>query len=118
MERPAPAEGDGDASSSTSFRSVAGRRVPAWLALLLVLAVAVPLGVLLVAERMSDVELGPAVSGAEGIDVELRLCKDVVDANGIDARKAELDLQSTLEDEGADGVDVRVRRRDCPPARR
>lgn len=89
-------------------------KVPAWVVAAAVLVVAAVLGALIAIERSSSVELGPAIGGAQRVEVRLDICNGEVDRRAINPRQAELDLQETLIDEGAEEARVRVERHDCP----
>lgn len=59
-------------------------------------------------------DLGPAATHANHIDATVVMCNQVVDADGINPRTAELRLQRALRDAGAKHADVHVTREDCP----
>lgn len=106
-------EGRGGGGKAGAPRLLA-RRIPLWAALAAVAAVAVLLTSLLALQLRSSVELGPAVGVAERIEVDMTLCNQEVDRLEINPRRAELDLEDVLREEGAGTADVRVERRDCP----
>ena len=105
---------DGAVRRRESTRRLATARVPAWALVVTLVVVAAGLGVVILQQRMDAVELGPAVAGAEHVEVRLTICNSEVDRRGINPRQAELDLEDVLTDEGAEGARVRVERRDCP----
>lgn len=106
--------GRGDARGGSVVGRLLRRRVPVWLLLAAVAAVAAALAAALVLERQSSVELGPAVGTAERVVVQMTLCNGDVDRLDLNPRRAELDLEDVLREEGAAAADVRVERRDCP----
>src|SRR2546421_2403793 len=89
-------------------------RTPLWLTLALVLAVAVIFLFLLAGK--SSVSVGPAVKGAQNVDVTVTICNEVIDQNKVDPRRAELDFEKALTNLGAERAHVRVTRLDCPGA--
>lgn len=90
-------------------------RVPLWTLLVAVAAVALVLGTLMVMQRMNAPSLGPALAGAQEVEVRMVICNAEVDRRGLNPRAEELDLQETLTDHGADNAQVRIERVDCPP---
>lgn len=107
--------GDHDSGSEASWLARAlRRRVPVWLVLGAFVVVAGSLTLALFIERRSSVELGPAVGSAERIEVQMTLCNHDVDRLELNPRRAELDLEDVLRDQGAGEADVKLDRRDCP----
>ncbi len=100
-----------DIPRSASFL---GRRIPVWAVLAVIVAVTAVFTVVLLVQRRSAVDLGPAVPVAERIEVHMRLCNEDVDRLDLNPRRAELDVEAVLRREGADIADVTVERRDCP----
>ncbi len=98
-------------------RGIAGRvltfRLPLWLVLAMLCAVAAVFLVVLLSQ--DEVELGPGVDGAVDASVSLTLCNETVDRRGINPRAAELELQEGLQEAGAKQVSVKVNRIDCGP---
>lgn len=90
---------------------VLGARVPLWLLLAVVAAGGLVFAVSALAS--DEVELGPAVTRAERVEAEILLCNEVVDAEAMNPRQAELDLQDALRDLGAAEAKARIERRDC-----
>lgn len=105
--------GDTDLAPSLP-RALLTRRVPLWALLAAVVVVAAVLGAVVVLERRASVDLGPAVGVAERVEVEMTLCNEEVDRLELNPRRAELDLEEVLREEGATAAQVRVERRDCP----
>lgn len=85
-------------------------RVPAWLAVLLVVGVAVAAAALFVSRSVS---LGRAVDGARDVQASLTICNETVDRRDINPRQAELDFENGLRELGAKEAKVRVDRIDC-----
>lgn len=104
---------EGDTAAGAA-RWLASARMPVWMAALALVIVVLGLGAVILQQRMGAVELGPAVGGAERVEVRLVICNAEVDRAQINPRQAELDLQDTFTDEGADEATVRVDRQDCP----
>lgn len=104
---------EGDKAAGAA-RWLVSTRVPVWTLLLAVVVIGLGLGAVVLQQRMSSVDFGPAVAGAEEVEVRIVMCNAEVDRRGINPRSAELDLEDTLTDEGAEEAEVRVERRDCP----
>ncbi|MDP8992874.1 MAG: hypothetical protein M3N31_07490 [Actinomycetota bacterium] len=111
----------GQAASSTSRRDRPGlairflrMRMPVWLALTLLVAVAGAFAALLVAQQPAD--LGPAARGALDAQVSVTMCNEKVDQGEINPRTAELDFEEGLKELGTRTAKVRVSRIDCPDA--
>lgn len=102
------------AQASPSRRRLLSARVPLWTLLFAVAVVVVALGVVVVMQRLNATSLGPAVAGAQNVEVRLVICNAEVDRREINPRAAELNLQDTLTDHGADRAQVRIERIDCP----
>lgn len=100
--------------ASRPRRRVLSARVPLWTLLIAVGAVALALGSVIVMQRMNATSLGPAVAGAQDVEVRMVICNAEVDRRGINPRAEELALQDTFTDHGADRAQVRVERIDCP----
>lgn len=98
-------------SVPSALARVLGARVPLWILLAVVAAGGVLVAVLTLTS--DEVALGPAVTRAERVEVEILLCNEVVDAEGMNPRQAELDLQDELREIGAGEAKVRIDRRDC-----
>ena len=96
-------------------RRALSARVPLWALLLAVGAVVLALGTVIVMDRLNATSLGPAVAGAQDVEVRMVICNAEVDRRGINPRAEELDLQETLTDHGAGRAQVRIERVDCPP---
>ena len=100
--------------SSRPRRRVLSARVPLWALLFTVAAVVLALGAVIVTQRLNATSLGPAVAGAQDVEVRLVICNAEVDRREINPRAEELDLQETLTGHGADRAQVRIERIDCP----
>ncbi len=105
----------GRQESSRPRRRVLSARVPLWTLLIAVGAVVLVLGAVILMQRMSTTALGPALAGAQEVEVRMVICNAEVDRREINPRAEELDLQQTLTDHGADQARVRIERVDCPP---
>lgn len=101
--------------ASRRKRGVLSTRVPLWTLLVAVAAVALVLGTIIVTQRMNAVSLGPALAGAQEVEVRMVICNAEVDRREINPRAEEIDLQKTLTDHGAGQAQVRIERVDCPP---
>lgn len=101
--------------ASRPGRRILSARVPLWTLLLAVGAVALVLGTALVMQRMNATSYGPAVAGAQEVEVRMVICNAEVDRRELNPRAEELDLQDKLTDHGADQALVRIERVDCPP---
>lgn len=84
--------------------------MPAWLAVLLVVAVAAVAVAVFVSRSVS---LGRAVDGARDVQASLTICNETVDRRQINPRQAELDFENGLRELGAKEANVRVERIDC-----
>ena len=111
----------GQAASSTPRRDRRGvairfltLRIPVWLALVLLVAVAGAFAALLVARQPAD--LGPAARDALDAQVSITMCNETVDQGDINPRTAELDFENGLKELGTRTAKVRVSRIDCPDA--
>ncbi len=88
-------------------------RMPVWLAVALLMVVAVTFTVVMLTR--DEVDLGPAVDGATNARVALTVCNEIVDSREINPRAAELRLERALTDLGARQADVVIDRIDCGP---
>lgn len=98
-----------------SVRRILVTRVPLWLLISSVLAVAAALLVVVVVQARASVHLGPAAGVARQVEVRLTLCNRDVDKEGINPRTEELALEKVFRDRGARNSNVVVERIDCPP---
>ena len=96
----------------SAARRLLTSRVPLWS---LVLAIVVVGGAGLAFAVARDIpSFGDAVTNSESVDVVVRMCNRQVDANDVNPRRAELDLEDELRSRGAGKASVTVQRRDCP----
>ncbi len=103
----------GPQARQPGLRRVLSARVPVWVLMVSLLAVAGTLGALLLVEARSTVDLAPAVGVAQRIDVRMTLCNGDVDRLKLNPRRAELDLEDVLRSEGSRMANVVVQREDC-----
>ena len=87
-------------------------RVPLWATM--AIAAGVMLLFLFLLAGRSTVDVGPAVNGAENVDVAITICNHIVDERRINPRQAELDFEKALKDLGAKRSKATVSRLDCP----
>ena len=113
--RPGPGERPPERTPDRPRRANALVRIklPLWLVLVLAIAVAVLLGLVLAGR--GSVDLGPAVRGAESVEVAVCYPADLAAQRNLDILRAERTLTEALRKSGAREASVRIRRTpDCP----
>ena len=105
-----PSRGEAGPARPGLGRRLLRVRMPAWLAVPLVVAVAAVAVAVFVSRSVS---LGRAVDGARDVQASLTICNETVDRRQINPRQAELDFENGLRELGAKEANVRVERIDC-----